>query len=65
MLSMWVFYLHQVSLFVSDTATLTKLYFYAKEITFLKTIFWFPDLLLSCPQAKGIKGEDMFCILLD
>jgi hypothetical protein len=46
-IEMWVFYLHQASPFLSDTATLTKLYFDVKEITFLRRIFWFPDLLLS------------------
>jgi len=50
-IEMWVFYLHQLSPFLSDTATLTNLDFDVKEIAFLRRIFLFPDLLLFYPQA--------------
>lgn len=64
-IEMWVFYLHQLSPFFLDTATLTNLGFDVKEIMFLRRIFGFLIYCSFIHKHNGGRGEDVIHNLLE
>lgn len=64
-IEMWVFYLHQLSPFLSDTATLTNLGFDVKEITFLRRIFGFLIFYSFIHKHNGGRGEGVILNILE